>query len=432
MDQVFISHTHADERRVGAVAAALRAAGLEPWISTEQIGSAEVFSAAISRALARSRALVLVHTRRAATRPWVLSELRYALLNKVPVIVAAFDAIDPRGELAFLTTQASATVERGTRSERQFTNALVAAIATSKRKRAPVIAVLNAKGGVGKTALSANVFLAMAAHHQLRAQVLLMDIDPQHNLSQIILPESDLDEIQAAERTITSAFEPGKFTNHPSPTTDYTVLSADENYRPPSIAELRWYVQHERLLGSFDVVCGDVAMGKYTLPLPRERLQICKNRFMSFVAEAREQYDLVVLDCNPSFSFLTMCALEACSHTLSPVTPDVFAMRGLMAFRNITDALYPNLAPERLIIMNRVRRGSTPSSVEEQIRRSAVYGSGLLKARIAESAFMKASETAPVNPLDSLARFRTGNFAPEIHEELDAAAEELADRVNLH
>jgi chromosome partitioning protein len=49
----------------------------------------------------------------------------------------------------------------------------------------PVIAVLNLKGGVGKTTLAAHVFRELFVAKRL--SILLVDLDPQYNLSQQLL-----------------------------------------------------------------------------------------------------------------------------------------------------------------------------------------------------------------------------------------------------
>ena len=54
----------------------------------------------------------------------------------------------------------------------------------------PVIAVLNLKGGVGKTTLAAHVFREVWASK--RISILLVDLDPQYNLSQQLLSRTSL------------------------------------------------------------------------------------------------------------------------------------------------------------------------------------------------------------------------------------------------
>ncbi|RYF48811.1 MAG: ParA family protein, partial [Cytophagaceae bacterium] len=47
------------------------------------------------------------------------------------------------------------------------------------------------------------------------------------------------------------------------------------------------------------------------------------------VEQARKSRDLICIDCNPSSSFLTLCALLTATHVLIPVRPDRYSMLGL-------------------------------------------------------------------------------------------------------
>ena len=56
---------------------------------------------------------------------------------------------------------------------------------SSDRRPSPVVAVLNMKGGVGKTTVTAAIFREM--HRTKRRRVLLVDFDPQYNLTQLLV-----------------------------------------------------------------------------------------------------------------------------------------------------------------------------------------------------------------------------------------------------
>jgi chromosome partitioning protein len=66
------------------------------------------------------------------------------------------------------------------------------------KKRAPfvpVVSVLNMKGGVGKTTLCASISLAIFENHQVHA--LLLDLDPQFNLTQGLFKRAEYDQTKA-------------------------------------------------------------------------------------------------------------------------------------------------------------------------------------------------------------------------------------------
>jgi len=70
----------------------------------------------------------------------------------------------------------------------------------------PVIAVLNMKGGVGKTTISAHVMRVL--YRTLKKRTLLVDFDPQFNLTQTVVPESAYEKYKQENRTILSVMEP--------------------------------------------------------------------------------------------------------------------------------------------------------------------------------------------------------------------------------
>ena len=90
----------------------------------------------------------------------------------------------------------------------------------------PVVAVLNMKGGVGKTTICANLSLSLFENHD--ASALLIDLDPQFNLTQGLLKRAEYDEYKNDAQTIYSAMEP------PS---DVGLFDVATSTQPPPRAE---------------------------------------------------------------------------------------------------------------------------------------------------------------------------------------------------
>lgn len=65
-----------------------------------------------------------------------------------------------------------------------------------------MVAVLNMKGGVGKTTISAHVMRVL--YHRLKIKTLLVDLDPQFNLSQALISRATYDGLKDSNRTISS------------------------------------------------------------------------------------------------------------------------------------------------------------------------------------------------------------------------------------
>lgn len=151
-----------------------------------------------------------------------------------------------------------------------------------------IIAVINQKGGTGKTTATANLGASLAA---LGKKVLLIDLDPQANLSysfgiQLNNGGSIADVLQG-KKTLQSIL----------------VNREDAAVAPAST-----------LLADIEV----------SLVNKIGREQILKDRLKEL-----KGYDYVFIDCPPSLSILTINALNAAHEVLIPLQMEVLSMQGL-------------------------------------------------------------------------------------------------------
>lgn len=243
------------------------------------------------------------------------------------------------------------------------------ALATKTKKKAcPVVAVLNMKGGVGKTTISAHVFRHLYSH--LKKRVLLVDFDPQFNLTQAVISQTDYEGHKAAGRTIFSVMEDAA-----SP----SIFKVNNSLGPPpSIDAVA--VRLRRFFGTDPeinllLVPGDFDLVKYSMIGDGKVLEPVKNRFLKFIEAARGERDLICLDCNPSSSFMTMCALQAATHVLVPVRPDRYSMLGLkMLSRFIGELPQLTKKPELVVLLNGVKTTGYDASVENALRSDPDFG----------------------------------------------------------
>lgn len=259
---------------------------------------------------------------------------------------------------------------------------------SQKKKFVPVIAVLNMKGGVGKTTLSANIFRVLFENK--RKKILLLDLDPQFNLTQTVFKLADYEKSQKDKKTIARVFEPEKHVK---------LFEISENKSPPppvsDLVKIFWRFTGTDPLISLDVVPGDFSLVKYSLVRDHNLLDSIFNRFSKFIEQAKTEYDLIAIDCNPSSSFLTTCALSVATHVLVPVRPDKYSILGLdMLWEYVQDILPINPKPEFVIVLNGVPRSANKpvNNVMTELRAHAIYGpktlanvvyeSGILRARI--------------------------------------------------
>ena len=161
-----------------------------------------------------------------------------------------------------------------------------------------VIAIVNNKGGVGKTTTAQNVSAAIATFIQGEKKVLSIDLDPQGNLTKsfgIELPED--------------APTVGSFILRKA-TLAQTVFS----YKASNIDILP---AAHRL---FDDEKAIKASSKYPFNLKQA------------LAESQKPYDFVVIDCPPSTPFLIHMALVACDRYYIPLQTEYLSYEGLAGF----------------------------------------------------------------------------------------------------
>ncbi len=159
------------------------------------------------------------------------------------------------------------------------------------------VAVINQKGGCGKTTTAINLSAVAAADNQ---RVLLIDLDPQsHCAAGLAVPESRI------ERHVGD------------------LLLRDLSH-PPTLSEWVWQIRSGvDLIPSTMALAGLEAPGRgLNLLADRDR------RLLRLVETISDQYDWCILDCSPSVGLLTFNALRAATNVVIPVETSFFALQG--------------------------------------------------------------------------------------------------------
>ncbi|MGH1338701.1 MAG: ParA family protein [Aureispira sp.] len=158
-----------------------------------------------------------------------------------------------------------------------------------------IISLLNHKGGVGKTTSAINIGAALV---QFKKRVLLVDLDPQANL------------------TISLGIPRQK-------------ISIYQNIRGE--AELTPYTVKPGL----DVVTSNLDLSGAEMELINEagREFILRELF----EPVGHDYDYIIIDCPPSLGLLTLNALTASDSVMIPMQAEFLAMQGIVKIKQVTD-----------------------------------------------------------------------------------------------
>ncbi len=198
-----------------------------------------------------------------------------------------------------------------------------------------IYAIANQKGGVGKTTTCVNLAASLVA---TKKRVLLVDLDPQGNATMGSgISKNEL------EKSIYDVLTQGV------PIAECLVFSDSGKYQV--------------LPSNGDLTAAEVEM----LALDNK-----ERRLQNALAQVRDQYDYILIDCPPSLNMLTLNGLTACDGVIIAMQCEYYALEGLSALVNtiqqIQRILNPNLKIEGLLRTMYDPRNSLTNDVSAQLQ----------------------------------------------------------------
>lgn len=217
---------------------------------------------------------------------------------------------------------------------------------------ARIIALVNQKGGVGKTTSTINIGAGLALKGK---HVLLIDLDPQASLTMSLGQDAS-----QSDRTA------------------YEVLVGDMDIQKAIIK-----------LDGYDLVPCDARL--LTIENGKEKRLLQRG-----LASVAGMYDYILIDCRPSLGNLMLNALTACNEVYIPVQAEFLALAGLAQLTNTIAIVKQSLNPDIKITGVIITRYKARTKLSKEVYNKAkeIYPQAIFKTPIRDAVDVAEAPTA--------------------------------------
>ncbi|MBP9813371.1 ParA family protein [Candidatus Saccharibacteria bacterium] len=200
-----------------------------------------------------------------------------------------------------------------------------------------IIAVVNQKGGVGKTTTSINLAAFLAIKNNKK--VLLVDLDPQGNATSGLGLDKNNIEASILDGLLADA--------------DFNILRHSTNYKNLDI-----------IPANSDLASAEINLAK---------MDGRESKLKNYLVNIQQQYDYIIIDCPPSLGLLFVNALTAARYLIITVQTEFYAMEGLGlligTIQNIQKNLNPTLSILGVLMTMYDSRTALSQQVKEEIEK---------------------------------------------------------------
>ncbi|PBC22308.1 MULTISPECIES: AAA family ATPase [unclassified Mesorhizobium] len=305
-----------------------------------------------------------------------------------------------------------------------------------------IVSVINYKGGVGKTTVTANIAAELAMRGK---KILIIDLDPQTNLTFSFIRPADWEKNFAERRTIKESFD---------------SLLEGKNF---DITKLIYAPSRVKVAlagrGNIDIICSHLGLINVDLELAtllgganmrqsKQNFIRVHRRLADGLAEMEDDaYDVVLIDCPPNFNIVTKTAIVASDYILVPTRPDYLSTLGIdYLIRNVASlvadyndyakegpAVTEEIQPATIgIVFNMIQeRSEAPISAQQTYMQQVRRQSGLTVF----TSYIKRNDTlfasAPESGVPVVLQSHSGGTYRSVVEGLEEVTTEFAGSIGL-
>lgn len=253
-----------------------------------------------------------------------------------------------------------------------------------------IISVSNVKGGVGKTSTAA---ILSAGLTQRGNNVLMIDSDPQTNLTMCFLPEP------------------------PDGTPSIYHVYADGK----SLDEVKTPIKENLnlIIGDFELCNADMQF------LKAGRLKMLRKAIKSI----KSNYDFIVIDTPPNLGILSLNAFLVSDYIIVPMAADSFSLKGVRLLKQtldeVTEETEKSVSVTGLLLTKYTNRTNVSKLLEKSINSAAeLLDTKVFNSRIRQATVLQESQVAKVDLLE---------YAPKAPVTLDYQAfiDEFLERIEV-
>lgn len=202
-------------------------------------------------------------------------------------------------------------------------------------RKAKVISMINMKGGVGKTTLLVNIAYELAT--TLNKKVLVVDMDPQFNATQmLLLRSSEIDnypEIEKSNQTIAGL-----------------LLGGNSMIKKDDMVTIESSIHPLKRISNLHLIPGDLRLTDFEVSR-----RGAERALRTELQTVLDKYDYILIDTPATYSIYSQSALIASDYYLTPLMPDMFAVLGysLLKKKVAKDYLLEDHLPKSLgVVVN--------------------------------------------------------------------------------
>jgi chromosome partitioning protein len=287
-----------------------------------------------------------------------------------------------------------------------------------------VVSVINMKGGVGKSTLAVNLAWHFAGGRHIadgyywRKKVLVIDLDPQFNASQYLIGLEGYKSIQDGNKP--------------------TVYNLFEHNADTALGNVEFDV--DSAIVSVNNFGNSFVKGDSTLDLLPSSLELSlslrnpsqkEGRLAKAISHLVDRYDLIIIDCAPTESVLTLAAYLSSDYLLVPVKPEYLSSIGLNLLVNSMTHFNDEYKTRNVELAGIVFNLTSEYSPEENLSKADVRSIAKKQKWYVFDAEVPYSRSFPKGAREGKPIFRTSYSRTQQHDRFTNFADEFAKRIKL-